>query len=110
MTFTPTKTHNQFMPAHSAIAESLEYCGHDPLAAIMTDMHHQDKAELEAVLPSLWKNVIPVPDSQSLPTLSLPKETCIFLLSTVYQINTHLESIMNDAAKVKEFFIAMDME
>jgi hypothetical protein len=110
MTFTPTKSHNQFMPALAAIADSLNMYGHKPVGTVITDCPRGDKAELEAVLPSLRKDVIPVPDPRSIAKLSLPDNPLIHALLSRYQITTRLESIMESVSGEEDFYIAVDME
>ncbi|KAM6501786.1 hypothetical protein JOM56_001763 [Amanita muscaria] len=110
MTFTATKSHSQFMPALAAIARSLEIYGHNPVGIVVTDCPRGDKAELEAVLPSLRKDVIPVPDPKSIPTLSLPPDTIIQTLSTTYQVKTCLEAIMESVSGDEDYHAAVDME
>ena len=110
MTLTPTKAHNQFMPALSAIAESLKTYGHDPVGTVVTDNPRGDKAELEAVLLSLWKDVVPVPDPTVGPTLSLPHDKTINMRLTEYQVKTCLESIMSTVSGHEDVYAAVNMK
>jgi hypothetical protein len=57
-----SKAHHQYVPAIAAIPKSLETYGHEPLEIIYTDNVRGDKAELEAFLPELKRDVVPVPD------------------------------------------------
>ena len=93
------------MSALSAVTESLKTYGHDP-----TDNPQGDKAELEAVLPSLWKDVVSVPDPAVGPALSLPHDKSINMLLTEYQVKTCLESIMSTVSGCKDVYTAVDME
>ena len=110
MTLTPTKAHNQFMPALAAVSESLKTYGHDSIEAVITDNPRSDKAALEAVLPSLQKDVVPVPDPKAGATLSLPHDMTINMLLTEYQVKTRLESIMSTASGHEDVYAAVDME
>ncbi|KAF8633831.1 hypothetical protein AX17_004351 [Amanita inopinata Kibby_2008] len=110
MTLTPTKAHNQFMPALAAVSASLKTYGHDPVEGVMTDNPRGDKAALEAVLPSLRKDIVPVPDPKAGATLSLPNDMTINMLLTEFQVKTRLESIMSTASGHKDVHAAVDME
>lgn len=61
------------------------------------------------MLPDLLADVTPVPDS-SLEHLTLPTNFSIILLSSTYQVNTRLNSIMNDFHQGEDVFAAIDME
>lgn len=110
MVLTPSKAHSQLMPALKAISKSLEMYGHKPISAVMTDMPRIDKPELENTLPSLLTNVIPVPDIATLPHITIPVEWNVTELSSNYQVNTRLNTIMNGLQNNKDFYVAMDME
>ncbi|KAG6894804.1 hypothetical protein C0992_004572, partial [Termitomyces sp. T32_za158] len=110
MVLTPSKAHAQFMPALQAISKSLETYGHKPIGAVMTDMPRIDKPELERTLPSLLTDVVPVPDIAALPKISIPIEWNVTQLSSRFQVNTRLNTIMDGLAKDEHFFVAMDME
>lgn len=109
MTLTLSKAHHQFMPAIAAIWKSLDTYGHHPVQVAFTDNVWSDKAELENVLPALRHNVIPVPDVSSLKHLILPMKDVI-LLSSAFQVNTWLNSIMDSIPAGGELYVAMDME
>ncbi len=47
MTLTPTKAHDQFMPALAEIPRSLKKYGYADVEVIFTDNVRADKAELE---------------------------------------------------------------
>ncbi len=114
MTLTPTKAHDQFMPLLARIPHSLRKYGHNDIQLVFTDNVRGDKPELERVLPSLLCNVTPIPSS-SLQPLAIPPAWDINILSSTYQINHRINSIMEDlnadesdtAAHVQ---VAMDME
>ncbi|GBE79022.1 hypothetical protein SCP_0202190 [Sparassis crispa] len=82
--FTPTKAHDQFMPALSLIPHSLRKYGHTDVELVFTDNVHGDKAELERVFPSLSSQVSPVP-STSQTHLALPNLWTVVILSHTYQ-------------------------
>lgn len=111
MVLTPTKAHNQFMPALARVSESLATYGHEPIQLVYTDNVRGDKAELEKTLPELKADVIPVPDISTLVKLTVPPEYNVSTLSSTFQINTRLNSIM-DCLKdgVDDLFTAVDME
>jgi len=109
MVMTPTKAHSQFMPALTAVSKSLADYGHGPIELVFTDNPCLDKNELESSIPSLLKDITPVPPS-SLETLSIPQGIEILLLSSAYQVNTRLSSIMEHIKHNDEFFVALDME
>jgi hypothetical protein len=110
MILTPSKAHSQFMPALSAITESLKTYGHSLIELVFTDNVHGDKGELERVLPSLREGIIPVADCSTYPKLVLPLDWKVTILSSAYQINTRLSSLMEDIKDDKELFVALDME
>jgi hypothetical protein len=111
MVLTPRKAQDQYMPALTAVAKSLKTYGHEPVAAVMTDKPQQDKTELERVLSSLQRDVVPVPDPKSQPTITFPPQKNVLILSTPYQVNTRLEVILKTASSTKEdFHAAVDME
>ncbi|TFK55407.1 hypothetical protein OE88DRAFT_1804266 [Heliocybe sulcata] len=111
MVLTPTKAHNQFMPALGAISRLLKMYGHDPVELAFTDNVRGDKAALEEVIPSLREGVTPVKDFTTLPKLSVPSdEWNAVLLSSVYQINTRFNTIMADLAADAKLYVSLDME
>jgi len=101
------------MPALAEIPRSLETFGHDPLQLVFTDNVRGDKPELERVMPDLVVNVVPVPDASVLEHLTLPPPGSghdIITLSTSFQVNTRLASIMEDISTEADVFVALDME
>ena len=96
-TLTSTKGHDQCMPSLAAIPHSLKKYGHEDTEIAFTDNPRADKAELERAIPALRKHVIPVPSS-STEQLVLPDDwkNQIFILKTTYQVNTHLNSLMEE--------------
>ncbi|OBZ76307.1 hypothetical protein A0H81_03601 [Grifola frondosa] len=113
MTLTSTKAHNQWMPALAAIPHSLRKYGHKDVALVFTDNVRADKTELERVFPSLLHDVQAVPSS-TLPHLELVESWKVYKLDSTYQINTRLNSIMEDLNGLPScedsIHIAMDME
>ena len=83
------------MPSIAAIPNSLAKFGHGDTEVAFTDNPQGDKAELEHAIPALCKLVVPVPSS-SMEQLQLPDswKNQIFTLATPYQVNTHLDSLM----------------
>ena len=110
MTLTPSKAHNQFIPALTSISKSLETFGHSPMELVFTDNVRADKAELERALPELCRDVVPVPDESRYPKLELPSDWRITMLSSAYQINSRLNSMMEDIKDGEELYVGMDME
>lgn len=110
MTLTATKAHHQFMPALAAVSKSLATYGHQPIQIIYTDNVHSDKAELERTLPQLKADVVPVPDISALETLSIPRDFNINILSSAYQVNMRLSSIMDGPDDGADIYAAVDME
>jgi len=109
MVLTPTKAHDQFMPALQQISKSLTMYGHSPIELVFTDNPRGDKRELETNIPSLLTDVVAVPDSSALQNLKLPETVQTLVLSSAFQINTRLNSIMS-AISQSEFYVALDME
>jgi hypothetical protein len=110
MVLAPSKAHNQYIPAIAAVSNSLETYGHSPMDIVFTDNVRGDKAELDAAIPALRRDVVPVPDMSSLKALTLPSDWTIMVLSSTYQVNTRLNSIMDDLPNGDDFFVAMGME
>ena len=108
MVLTPTKAHNQYMPALQAISKSLVDYGHGPIELAFTNSPRLDKNELESCIPSLLKDITPVLPS-SLESFHIPLGVEVLLLSSAYQVNTHLNSIMEHIGN-NEFVVALDME
>ncbi len=113
MTLTPTKAHDQFMPLLARIPHSLRKYGHGDVQLVFTDNVRGDKPELERVLPSLLRDVTPIPSS-SLQPLTIPPAWDITILGSTYQINHRINEIMedlntdkSDSARIQ---VAMDME
>jgi hypothetical protein len=100
MTLTPTKAHDQFMPALSIIPHSLRKYGHHDVELVFTDNVHGDKAELEQVFPSLLSDVFPV--QSSLPTLSISPEWEVQHLRNAYQVNSRINCLLDDLAALPE--------
>ncbi|KAG1786521.1 uncharacterized protein HD556DRAFT_1506943 [Suillus plorans] len=63
MTLTPTKGHDDCMPALAEIPVTLAKYGHAPVKVLFTDNVCGDKSALEKVFPSLLYDVNPVPSS-----------------------------------------------
>jgi hypothetical protein len=110
MILTPTKAHNQYMPAMAAISQSLATYGHPPVQLVFTDNVRADKMKLESIFPSLQSNVEPIPDHSSYERLTCPPEWHIVSLSTSFQIETRLRSIMEDIPEGGELYVGVDME
>ncbi|OBZ79508.1 hypothetical protein A0H81_01196 [Grifola frondosa] len=110
MIMTPTKAHDQFMPALRAVSDSLKTYGHGPIELVYTDNVPGDKPELEHLLPSLLNDVISVPDSSSLEHLTLPLDCNIVMLSSAFQVNTRLGSIIASLRIKEDLYAAVDME
>jgi hypothetical protein len=77
---------------------------------VFTDSPRIDKGELEAKIPSLAKDVTPVPNLSTLAELLIPSDTPVLILSSTYQVNTRLTSIMQSIKDGDEFYAAVDME
>jgi len=107
---TPTKAHSQYMPALQEIPKSLNRYGHEPIQLAFTDNPRADKQELEVNIPSLLKDIVPVPNHTLLNQLTLPENNTVVVLSSTFQVNTRLNNIMNDIRHGDDFFVAMDME
>lgn len=112
MTLTPTKSHDQFMPVLSLIPESLHLYGHGEIEAVFTDNVRADKNELERIFPSLRKDVVSVPDIAAYPELVIPQtlRENIQILHSRFQINTHLNTLMEGLRSADELHFAFDME
>ncbi|KAG6847920.1 hypothetical protein H0H93_004886 [Arthromyces matolae] len=112
MTLTATKAHDQCMPALAEIPHSLRKYGHGDIEGVFTDSA-SDKAELERIMPSLLKDVVPVPTSSEYPKLTIPSDWPCAVLRTTYQINTRLNIIMDELSKLPDtesISLALDME
>ncbi|EPQ50510.1 hypothetical protein GLOTRDRAFT_133880 [Gloeophyllum trabeum ATCC 11539] len=110
MVMTPSKAHNEYMPALREATRSLEMYGHEPVQLVFTDNVRSDKAALEAIIPSLREGVTPVADLSTLAPLSVPPDWEVILLSSVYQINTRFNDIMDDMGPNSKLYTAVDME
>jgi hypothetical protein len=112
MTLTLTKAHNQCMPTLVIIPHSLQKYGHSDPELVYTANVRANKPELERAFPSLLDNVLPVP-ALSLDTLKLPTNWEVFTLTSTYQINTWLNSLMEDLSDLlleSKLHIALDIE
>lgn len=110
LVLTPTKAHNQFMPALQSISSSLSTYGQSPIEFVFTDSPRHDKFELERNIPSLLEDVVPTPNPSTLETLSLPTGTSVLMLSSTYQVNTRLNSILSDIRNNEIFYVGLDVE
>ena len=110
MVMTPTKAHNQYMHAIREVSNSLTTYRHDPIQLVFTDAPRIDKQELEINLPSLLKGIIPVPNHSVLDPLIIPPSTTVIVLSSTFQVNTRLNSIMSKVRHDEDFIVAVDME
>ncbi|KAG6835342.1 hypothetical protein H0H93_002451 [Arthromyces matolae] len=111
MTLTPTKSHDQFMPALAHIPHSLRKYGHGDIEGVFTDSA-ADKQALEQIIPSLLKDVVP-PAATTLDSLKLPQDWSCSILKSTFQINTRLNVIMDSLSRLSEhqsIAIALDME
>jgi hypothetical protein len=101
------------MPALAAIPYSLQKYGHCDVEVVFTDSPHADKWELERVFPSLHHNVQPVLLASSLKVLKVADDWKYTILDTVYQINNHINLLMEQVSQApssKSLYFAMDME
>jgi len=110
MVLTPTKAHNQYMPALATIPQSLKAYGHAPVELVFTDNVRADKMELENIFPSLCRDVLPIPDHSSYEQLECPLDWRITILSSSFQIESWLSSLMDDISNGEEMFVGMDMQ
>ena len=106
---TLTKAHDQFMPSLENVSKSLETYGHQPVQLVFTDNVRGDKAELERVISSLRKDVVPVPES-SLEKLVVPVDWNVSILLSAYQVNTRINSILDVLGDGEDLFVAVGME
>lgn len=119
MTLTPTKGHEDCMPALAEIPATLVKYGHSPVKVVFTDNVRGDKEALERAFPSLLDGVNPVPSS-SLEDLEIPSDWDVCRLGSVFQVNGRMNSIMEDlsngdldssgSGSRSELHVAMDME
>jgi hypothetical protein len=111
MILTPTKAHDQFMPALGLISKSLKLYRHGEIEAIYTDSL-SDKTVLEKIFLPLLKDVIPVSDNSDLPLCQIPDSYTILTLSSIYQINARLNELMNslEGPLTTELHVGFDME
>ncbi len=100
MTLTPTKAHDQFMPALSEMANSLKRYGHSDVELVYTDNVRADKPELERVFPSLLRNVSPVPTTTKPLVIPDNWRENIHLLTSTYQVNNFFNIVMEDLANI----------
>jgi len=107
---TPTKAHSQYMPAIKEVSTSLATYGHKPIQLVFTDAPRIDKQELEVNVPSLLKDIVPVPNHSVLNPLTIPVSTAVIILSSTFQVNTRLNSIMSRVRHDEDFNVAIDME
>jgi hypothetical protein len=111
MLMTLTKSHHQFVPVLLEIVKSLETYSSRPVELMFTDNVHGNKPELERAIPSLPANVTPVPDSSSLEQITIPATGhSVLVLSSAFQVNTQLSSIMEDIPGNEDAFVASDMK
>lgn len=110
LVLTPTKAHNQFMPALQSISSSLSTYGQSPIEFIFTDSSRHDKFELERNIPSLLRDVVPTSNPSTMAALSLPTGTSVLMLSSTYQVNICLNSILSDIQDNEIFYVGLDME
>jgi hypothetical protein len=107
------------MPALAEIPSTLAKYGHAPVKVVFTDNVRGDKEALEHAFPSLLDGVNPVPSS-SLEDLEIPTDWDICRLGSVFQVNSRMNSIMDDlsngessssgSGESAELHVAMDME
>jgi hypothetical protein len=111
MLLTPTKSHDQFMPALSLIPASLELYGHGGIEAIYTDSL-SDKTELEHIFPSLMHDIVPVSEGIELDPLLIPPSYTILLLSSTYQINQRFNELLPalDISETRALHVGFNME
>jgi len=111
MTLTATKAHNQFMPVLAGISHSLWKYGHDDIQLVFTDNPKADKPELERVLPSLSKDVVPIQESL-LPHLPRPPWPTT-ILDGRHQIGLRCNLILDELDRIHstaKIRLSMDME
>lgn len=114
MTLTPTKAHDDCMPALAEIPLTLAKYGHAPVQVVFTDSIRGDKKALEQVFPSLLSDIVSMPSS-SLKNLEIPSDWNVHFSSTTFQINTRMNVIMNDLCGsmddgTRELHIPFDLE
>ena len=110
MVMTPTKAHSQYMPAIREVSKSLATYRHEPIQLVFTDAPRIDKQELEINVPSLLKDIVPVPNHSVLDPLTIPLSATVVILSSTFQVNTRLNCIMSQIQHDEDFVVAVDME
>ena len=98
------------MPAIREVSKSLATYGHEPIQLVFTDAPRIDKQELEINVPSLLKDIVPVPNHSILDPLTIPVSATVVILSSTFQVNTRLNSIMSKIRHDEDFVVAIDME
>ncbi|KAG1721143.1 hypothetical protein EDB19DRAFT_1859895, partial [Suillus lakei] len=112
MTLTPTKGHDDCMPALAEIPGTLAKYGHTPVKVVFTDNVRGDKSALERAFPSLLHDVNPIPSS-TLEDLVVPDDWHVCRLGSTYQINCRMNCLMDELHALdaeKELHIAFDLE
>lgn len=113
MTLMPTKAHDQFMPALAQIPHLLWQYGHVDTEVIFTDVPCLDGPELERVFPSICCGVSRIPTQSMFQPLSLADGWDYSTLDSTFQINTHLDILMQELQQLSpsdSLYSGMDME
>ncbi|KAF9536096.1 hypothetical protein CPC08DRAFT_731704, partial [Agrocybe pediades] len=110
MNFASTKSQNQFIPALMAVSESLATFGHHPIKLIFTDNSRADAAAIESAIPSMTRDVVPVPNPSQINELTLPNDVSIITLSSTFQINTRFNTIIAKVSEMEKTYVAFDIE
>ncbi len=80
------------------------------MEVVFTDNVRSDKRVLEAALPSLLHNVVPVPPQNPLERLQLPDDWSVVPLTSTHQINLRFNVIMGQHTPEHPVEVALDME
>lgn len=108
--FTPTKSHDHYMPALAQIPASLELYGHESIALAFTDNPWADAPELERAIPSLKRDIVPAPDCSNLSCIAIPDDWSMEVASSKFQIENRCREIIDSLTADSDMHIAVDME
>jgi hypothetical protein len=89
-----TKAHSQFEIGLSGMVKSLALYGHPQPKVVYTD-NPSDQKFLEASIPSLLEDVVPIRKYSHLDTLTIPKDVSVILCPTTESVERAILTIMD---------------
>lgn len=94
-----SKAHAQYMPEFGRMSAAMEMHGLPPMEVCYTDNVQADRKRLEQEIPSLQRDVIPIPPLEHHPVLQLPANWKHYVIRSSFQLNGAVNGLLDKIGK-----------